>query len=108
MKNLHLLCLLGFALLWVGQSLTFAQNTPQGELQLVPPVGHSGWISSMAFSPDGKWVVTASKDSTLRLWEVATRREVRVFSGHESELYNVAFSPDSARILSGGLDNTLR
>ena len=44
--------------------------------------GHTSLVSSAAFSPDGKWVVTASGDNTARVWEAATERSLATLQGH--------------------------
>lgn len=62
----------------------------------------------MAFSPDGRWALSGSGDNTLKLWEVATGREVRAFSGHTEEVWSVAISPDGRWALSGSGDKTLK
>src|SRR6056297_3650431 len=51
--------------------------------QLHFPTGHSRAITSMDFSPDGKFLVTGSRDTTLKLWELKTGRVLRTFRGHE-------------------------
>jgi serine/threonine protein kinase len=48
--------------------------------------GHENWVSSVAVTPDGKYVVSGSWDKTVRLWELATGKEVRRFTGHEGGL----------------------
>jgi WD40 repeat protein len=70
--------------------------------------GHTSSVSSVAFSPDGKQILSGSWDSTIRLWDVATGREIRTFSGHTSSVISVAFSPDGKQILSGSTDSTIR
>ena len=44
---------------------------------LVPQLGHSSEVRSVAFSPDGKRILTGSTDNTSRLWDIATGKELR-------------------------------
>ena len=65
-------------------------------------------VTSVAFSPDGRYVISAgSDDKTLKLWDIATGREIRTFTGHAGSVRSVAFSPDGRYALSGG-GNTLK
>ncbi len=57
-------------------------------------VGHGGSVTSVAFSPDGRSVLTGSDDKTARLWETATGRQIRPLRGHTGWVAAVAFSPD--------------
>ena len=63
---------------------------------------------SVAFSPDGKFVLTASDDGDARLWDAASGEMVRRFTGHTNIVRSVAFSSDGEYVLTGGLDNTVR
>jgi WD40 repeat protein len=65
-------------------------------------------VNSVAFSPDGKTIVSGSGDETVRLWDVQTRVAKGKFTGHQDMVYSVAFSPDGKTIVSGSLDGTLR
>ena len=49
-----------------------------------------------------------SEDKSVRLWEVATGRELAAFHGHTHFVYALAFHPDGRRILSGSLDGTVK
>jgi len=76
--------------------------------RLVLPIGHTFSISSVAFSPDGRYALSGSRDHTLKLWEVSTGRELRTFKGHKDIVYSVAFSPNSHFCLSGSSDKTMK
>jgi WD40 repeat protein len=81
-----------------------AQDAPE----LVLPTGHTAAVTSVAFSPDGRYALSGSHDATLKLWEISTGREVRSFSGHTTWVKSVAFSPDGLYALSGSSDKTLK
>ncbi|MBM5817458.1 MAG: hypothetical protein FJ083_13005, partial [Cyanobacteria bacterium K_Offshore_surface_m2_239] len=71
--------------------------------------GHTSWVRSVAFSPDGKRIVSGSDDKTLRIWDSATGKPIGPpLQGHSNTVASVAFSPDSRYIVSGSLDSTLR
>ena len=70
--------------------------------------GHSDDVNSVAFSPDGRFALSGSRDDTLRLWDVKTGHELRSFKGHSRYVNSVAFSPDGRFALSGSDDHTLR
>jgi hypothetical protein len=62
----------------------------------------------LAFSPDGKSLASVSEGKDVRLWEVATGRELVTFHGHSSFVQAVAFHPDGRRFASGGVDGTVK
>ncbi|MCP4450071.1 MAG: protein kinase, partial [Planctomycetes bacterium] len=70
--------------------------------------GHEGAVSSVAFSPDGKRIISGSRDNTLQLWDASSGSEVMILRGHEDAVTSVAFSPDGQRIVSGSSEGTLR
>jgi WD40 repeat protein/tRNA A-37 threonylcarbamoyl transferase component Bud32 len=75
---------------------------------IAAPERHVHQIRSMAFSPDGKSVLTGGDDRTARLWEVPTGRPLGKPLCHEDWIMTVAYSPDGKTVLTGGHDNTAR
>ena len=71
-------------------------------------VGHADLVTSAAFSPDGKRIVTASNDKTARLWDAATGRQIGALVGHNDAVLCAAFSPDGKRIVTASWDKTAR
>jgi guanine nucleotide-binding protein subunit beta-2-like 1 protein len=70
--------------------------------------GHSGFVQDIALSSDAQYAVSASWDTTLRLWNLKTGNCVHKFIGHSKDALSVAFSPDNRQIVSGGRDNKLK
>lgn len=75
--------------------------------RLVVPIGHTNAINSVAFSPDGKLVLTGSDDKMAKLWDLSGR-ELQTFVGHTSDVSSVAFSPRGEQILTGSADSTAK
>jgi uncharacterized delta-60 repeat protein len=70
---------------------------------------HKYAVSSVAFSPDGKTIVSGSDDGTIRLWNAQTGELMgQPLTGHDDVVRSVAFSPDGKTIASGSWDNTVR
>jgi WD40 repeat protein len=61
-----------------------------------------------AFSPDGRFVLTASQDATVRIWDVASGLPVSQPLKHRAEVSHAAFSPDGRRIVTASRDHTAR
>src|SRR5205823_1766695 len=78
-------------LTWVGDpfdgiSLARAENPA---IEIVPTVGHTYRISAIAFSPDGRTVLSGGEDKTLKLWDVGTGRLLRTLVGHSGSIRTV-------------------
>src|SRR5262249_18979965 len=67
--------------------------------------GHAREVIAVAFGPDGRTLATGSRDSSARLWEVATGRPGPVLA-HRDWVTAVAFSPDGRRVLTASRDGT--
>ena len=70
--------------------------------------GHTNYVSSVSFSPDGSRIVSGSWDETVRVWDSQTGDSLHNLSGHTDLVTSVSFSPDGSRIVSGSWDKTVR
>lgn len=68
--------------------------------------GHINWVQSVAFSPDGRQMVSGSNDTKVRIWNVFTGKYVEL-EGHGGEVWSVAYSPTSDWIASSGIDGNI-
>ncbi len=111
-----------------GGKLQFTQNSPldteilaitalQQALYLQPQYiarernrleDHTGAVSSVALSSDGKTLASGSYDNTIKLWDVATGKLLQTLSGHSSWVLSVAWSSDGKTLASGSDDNTIK
>ncbi|KAG9077441.1 hypothetical protein FS749_010669 [Ceratobasidium sp. UAMH 11750] len=68
-----------------------------------------GMIYSLACSPDGAYILSGSRDKTIRIWDARTGQSVgQPLQGHTGSVYSVAYSPDGAHAVSCSFDNTVR
>jgi WD40 repeat protein len=73
------------------------------------PLGeHEDWVWAAALTPDGKTLVSGSKDETVRLWDVASGKVTAVLAGHLDEVHCVACAPDGKTLASGSDDGEVK
>mgnify|MGYP003587711729 CR=1 FL=1 len=65
-------------------------------------LGHHYDISSIAFSPDAKFIVSGSNDGAIKLWDIASGKEIKTFGVGNLQAHSIAFSPNGKTIASGG------
>ncbi|KAJ0289320.1 hypothetical protein COL940_001516 [Colletotrichum noveboracense] len=71
--------------------------------------GHNGKpVSQVRISPDGRWIASASADSTLKIWDADTGKHMDTLVGHMAGVSCVAWSPDSGTLASGSDDKAIR
>ena len=68
-----------------------------------PAAARSAWPSA-----NGTRIAAANDDGFVRIWDVATGRELERFGGHSGAAASVAFVPDNLRVVSGGVDSSVR
>lgn len=71
-------------------------------------LGHADTVTGGLFSSDGRFLVTASHDGTMRLWQVQTGEELRQYVGHTGAIRRLTLSADGDKVLSSSFDRTAR
>jgi ribosome assembly protein 4 len=70
--------------------------------------GHVAAVYQVCWSADSRILVSGSKDSTMKVWNLQTRKLEYNLPGHADEVYSVDWSPDGYRVASGGKDRMLK
>lgn len=90
--------------LFLFPALGVAQDKPDIFVQL----GHSSGVLATAFSPDGKFLISGGYDRFIKLWEVASGKEIKTMKGHDGSVRALAFLNDGKGIVSASDDGTIR
>ena len=77
-------------------------------LDRVAHLGEFNDIFTMAFSPDGTLLALGDLDTNIRLWHIATRKQIHAFTGHKVAVRSIDFSPDGTFLASASGDGTVR
>jgi mono/diheme cytochrome c family protein len=85
-----------------GISVAVTKETPN------PFTGHDGSVLCVTFAADSKAALTGGEDQTLRLWDIATGRQIRLFEGHRDGVTAVALSADGKLAASASRDRSIR
>ena len=97
---------------WTDQGETHRTPGPQTASSFVSAQvrgGHIGVsVHSCKYSPDGQFIVSASDDNTLKIWDAETGREINTLRGHRDRVTACHYSPDGQFIVSGSYDETIK
>ncbi len=85
-----------------------ANLTPPGGRLIRTLTGHRDWVFAVAVTPDGKQVISGSRDKTLKVWNLETGQEKFTLTGHSNGVSAVAVTPDGKYVISGSGDKTLK
>src|SRR5262249_28824661 len=99
-KLVCMFAVVGLCVACLGSSLLAQEPKVRHTLE-----GHVEVVSSVAFSPDGKTLASASQDGTIKLWDVQAGKERTTLKERKEVISSVAFSPDGKTLASSGSDD---
>ncbi|AAS52944.1 AER263Cp [Eremothecium gossypii ATCC 10895] len=83
-------------------------NPLKGSKPILRMTGHQKLVNHVAFSPDGRYIVSASFDNSIKLWDGRDGKFIATFRGHVASVYQVAWSSDCRLLVSCSKDTTLK
>lgn len=86
----------------------WADQTTQSDRSSRLLTGHQGAITSLTFTPDGRYLISGSRDRTVRIWNSGTWELLAILTGHTQAVTSVASSQNGQWIVSSSLDHTIR
>lgn len=86
----------------------FLWNPLKQQKPLARMTGHQKLVNHVAFSPDGRYIVSASFDNSIKLWSGTDGKFLSTFRGHVASVYQVAWSSDCRLLVSCSKDTTLK
>ncbi|TFL04891.1 quinon protein alcohol dehydrogenase-like superfamily, partial [Pterulicium gracile] len=93
---------------WIERFTQLPRVKFTGDRGALSTIAVNSIVNSVAFSPDGTWVVSGLGDNSVRIWDASTGEEKHKLDGHTRGVTSVAFSPDGTRVVSGSRDNSVR
>jgi WD40 repeat protein len=70
--------------------------------------GHKGSVNTLVITPDDSKFISGSSDSTIKIWDLATGKELRTLTGHSKGVNTLAITPDGSKLVSGSCDSTIK
>jgi len=77
-------------------------------LETVVQRGHYEAVKAVAFTPDGRYLLSGSRDKTIKLWDLVTGYEIRSYLGHKSTINDITITPDGQHFVSSSADYTAK
>ena len=92
-----------FSLFFLSVAISNAQD-----IETVVQRGHYAAVKAVAFTPDGKYLLTGSRDKSIKLWDFESGREVRSYLGHKSTVNDIDITSDGKYFVSSSADRTAK
>ena len=73
-----------------------------------PLLGHAMDVEALAVSKDGKYLASASDDTTVKIWDLSTGKDTQTLKGHTGTVTSVAFSPDAKQVVTTSTDKSVK